>query len=224
MKFVKWITLTPAEREAVGGGSQRQSGIAYQFKEHCFTVMLPNGEECMVSYTRYAVRFHSLEFSAPLCQKIGYEGELSGIQAVEEKGKELAPQAFRMAQQDEQKQMRRKTPPQGVALKSIGEPQLRNQSAERQAGYYAVCIRHVSGTLVPKGVLYEDSDKACGELASGVHDRVQLHGEQKLVVGICCRYAKRWQEPKLLALPAKPPEPAESPKSPARRTRKTPQT
>lgn len=225
MKFVKWVTLTPEEREAVGGGV-RQNGSRVAscpaVKEHMFTVSLPNGMECNVNYTRYGTKAHRFQFGAPVCQRILHSDTLAGgVHGIEEKGRELAPEAFRLAQQADQKEMRRKTPPLGTSLKSLGVPQLSQKSADSYAGLYAVCIRHASGTLFPLGTLYEDPEKAGKELESGVYREVILQGEQRIVIGICCRYARRWIEPRLIALPAKPPETKEPEKKPARRTRKT---
>ena len=224
MKFVKWVTLTPEEREAVGGGI-RQNGsrvaLCPAVKEHTFSVRLPNGADCNVTYTRYGTRSHKFQFSSPTCQRIWHSDTLAGgVNGIEEKGREIAPQAFRQAQLAEQKEMRRKTPPTGASLKTLGVPQLSQKSADSYAGLYTVCIRHASGTLFPLGTLYEDPEKAGKDLESGAHRPVILQGEQRIVIGICCRYARRWTEASLIALPAKPPETEEPEKKPARRTRK----
>ncbi len=224
MKFVKWVTLTPEEREAVGGGV-RQNGSSLAslpaIREHTFTVTLPNGADCTVNYTRYGARSHKFQFASPVCQRFWHSDTLAGgINGIEEKGRELVPQAFRLAQLAEQKEMKRKTPPQGVDLKTMGVLQLSQKSAASYAGLYTVCIRHASGTLFPLGTLYEDPEKAGKELESGAHRKVALFGEQRIVIGICCRYARRWREASLIALPAKSPETEEPKKKPPRRTRK----
>ena len=224
MKFVKWVTLTSAEREAVGGGV-RQNGSRVcslpAVKEHTFSVRLPNGTDCNVNYTRHGTRSHKFQFASPVCQRIWYSDTLAGgISGIEEKGRELVAQAFRLAQQAEQKEMRRKTPPQGETSKTLGVPQLSPKSADSYAGLYTVCIRHASGTLFPLGTLYEEPEKAGKDLESGAHRPVILQGEQRIVIGICCRYARRWTEASLIALPAKPAETEEPEKRPARRTRK----
>ncbi|MCX6380331.1 MAG: hypothetical protein NT023_12795 [Armatimonadetes bacterium] len=222
MKFVKWVTLTPEEREAVGGGVRQNGSRVASFpavKEHTFAVSLPSGADCNVTYTRYGAKSHKYQFGSPACQRIWHSDVLiGGVNGIEEKGKELAPQAFRLAQLAEQKEMRRKTPPTGEDLKTMGVPQLSPKSADSYAGLYTVCIRHASGTLFPLGTLYEDPEKAGKDLESGAHRQIALQGEQRIVIGICCRYARRWTEASLIALPAKPPEPE---KKPARRTRKT---
>ena len=224
MKFVKWVTLTSAEREAVGGGVRQNGSRVASLpatKEHTFTVHLPNGADCNVTYTRYGAKSHRFQFGAPVCQRIWHSDTLAGgISGIEEKGRELALQAFRLAQLAEQKEMKRKTPPQGVALKTLGVPQLSPKSADSYAGLYTVCIRHASGTLFPLGTLYEDPEKAGKDLESGACMQVTLQGEQRIVIGICCRYARRWTEASLIALPAKPAETEEPEKRPARRTRK----
>ncbi|MCX6378495.1 MAG: hypothetical protein NT023_03325 [Armatimonadetes bacterium] len=227
MKFVKWVTLTPEEREAVGGGVKQSGSRIISFpalKEHTFTVVLTNGAECAVNYIRYGTKSHRYQFGSPVCQRIWHSEPLAGgVNGIEEKGRELAPQAFRLAQQAEQKEMRRKTPPTGTNLKSQGVPQLNPKSADSQAGLYSVCLRHSSGMLVPLGTCYEEPEKASHDLQSGAHRQVTLYGEQRIVVGICCRYTRQWKEPSLIALPVKPPEPEEPEKpvnKPTRRTRK----
>lgn len=225
MKFVKWVTLTPEEREAVGGGvRQKGSSVAScpAVKEHTFTVSLPNGADCNVTYSRYGTTSHRFQYGSPACQRIWHSDALAGgVHGIEEQGRELAPEAFRLAQRAEQKEMRRKTSPTGADLKWQGVPQLSPKSADSYAGLYTVCIRHASGTLFPLGTLYEDPEKAGKDLESGVHRQIALQGEQRLVIGICCRYARRWKEAQLIALPAKPPEPEKPVKKPARRPRKT---
>ena len=224
MKFVKWVTLTPEEREAVGG-DVRQNGSRVcslpAVKEHTFTVSLPNGAECVVAYTRYGAKSHKFQFGSPSCQRIWHSDMLAGgVNGIEEKGRELVPQAFRLAQLAEQKEMKRKTPPQGVDLKTMGVPQLSQKSAASYAGLYTVCIRHASGTLFPLGTLYEDPEKAVKDMEGGACMQITLQGEQRIVIGICCRYARRWREASLIALPAKSPETEEPKKNPTRRTRK----
>ena len=225
MKFVKWVTLTQEEREAVGGGV-RQNGSRVTSspaaKEHTFTVRLPNGAECNVNYTRHKVKLHQFQFDSPACQRIWHSESLPvGVNGIEEKGRELTPQAFRLAQLSEQKEMRRKTPPMGVDLKTQGVPQMSAKSADSQAGLYSVCLRHSSGMLVPLGAPYEEPEKACRDLQSGRHRPVTLFGEQRIVIGICCLYARCWREPSLIVLPVKPAEPDKPVKKPARRPRKT---
>ncbi len=224
MKFVKWVTLTSAERDAVGGGVRQNASRVASFpapREHMFSVRLPNGADCNVTCTRYGTKAHRFQFGAPVCQRVLHSDTLSGgVNGIEEKGRELATQAFRIAQLAEQKEMRRKTPPPGASLKMMGVPLLSPKSADSQAGFYSVCLRHASGTLVQLGTLYEEPDKACGDLQSGTHRPVTLYGEQQIVIGICCRYARSWKEPSLLVLPDKRTEPERQVKKPTRRTRK----
>ncbi|GDX40069.1 hypothetical protein LBMAG21_03610 [Armatimonadota bacterium] len=158
MKFVKWVTLTPEEREAVGGGI-RQNGSRFvcspAVKEHTFSVRLPNGADCNVTYTRYGTKAHRFQFGAPVCQRILHSDTLSGgVNGIEEKGRELASQVFRLAQLAEQEEMRRKTPPPGASSKMMGVPLLSPKSADSQAGLYSVCLRQNSGALTPLGTLY----------------------------------------------------------------------
>jgi hypothetical protein len=205
-RFARGVTLTPEERRLVGldtpANSASYRSSAGLVHGHACSVQLPDGSSCSIEYTRYGPRAHRFAYAAPLCQQVWITETMGNdLPAIEQKAQEVSSQAFRQAQKDEQKQMRRKTPPPGKATTQLERPHMSAQTAAHCAGCYCVCLRFESGLFMPHGTLYEDPDKAVQELAEGVHKDVQLVGGQKLVVAICNRSLRCWQEPRFLALP-----------------------
>ena len=74
------------------------------------------------------------------------------------------------------------------------EPQLAAQTAKKFAGLYAVCLRYASGTLSPLSLVFEQPSEALRDLR-----RMQAGDSRTLVVGICCRWGRRWQLARFVA-------------------------
>ena len=74
------------------------------------------------------------------------------------------------------------------------EPQLRRSTAKTFAGLYAVCLRFASGTLSPLSLACEQPAEALRDLR-----RMQAGDSRTLVVGICCRWGRRWQLARFVA-------------------------
>ena len=211
MKYAIGVTLTEDERRMVGlrdpfiGGGQTASGIV---KAHSCAVTLPTGQSCSVGYARISAELHRFDFAAPLCQTVWHSGRvINGYAAIESKAQEATAQAFRQVQEAERKAMQRAKPPQGES-ESL-PPQMSAKSAQRQSGYYALCQQSQSGSLLmPIGPL-------CAAPEAVQRERVRKQAEAgaaergRYVVGICCRWRRRWQAAQWLApLPeeAIPPE------------------
>ena len=104
--------------------------------------------------------------------------------------------------------MRRKAMPKDAGH-APGEPQMQAKTAAVLAGHYAVCLCSSSGRLSAIGKALAEAEPVIAELADGTHDHVQLFGAQRLVIGICCRYLRRWVEPRFLPFRRAGSEPAE---------------
>ena len=211
MKYAIGVTLTEDERRMVGlrdpfiGGGQTASGIV---RTHSCAVTLPTGQSCSVGYARINASLHRFDFAAPLCQTVWHSGRvINGYAAIESKAQEATEQAFRQVQEAERKTMQRAKPPQGES-ESL-PPQMSAKSAQAQSGYYALCHQSQSGSLLlPIGPLHAKPEGAQEaqrrkQAEAGATERGQY------VVGICCRWKRRWQAAQWLApLPeeAAPPE------------------
>lgn len=166
-------------------------------RSHECRVETPDGLTCQTSYTRYGPRCHRFMYADPLCRQIWISYAFSNtLYAIEQTAQELVLQAFRQAQEKESKQMQCKTRPAGHPRE---KPQIGAKAAALFAGQYAACVRFTNGRLLPIGTVTTDPDKAAGEIVSGEFAHIRLEGGQRLVVGICCRFARRWLEPRFLA-------------------------
>jgi hypothetical protein len=169
-------------------------------RAHTCTVTLPDQSTCQVHYTRYNARSHKFDFGSPIHQRLWIDPFMDGTaRAVEEKAQEIAAEAFRMAQAAEVKEMQRKTLPAGAQKPDRKDPQtLSCKAADECAGKYAVCLRLLSGTLMRLGDLHELPEQAVEEIASDRHDPRTMMQGQAMVIGICNRAHRRWQEPRFL--------------------------
>lgn len=198
-RYVIGATFTPEERASMnlpphGSGSQPIGRVA----SHHITVSLPDGSSCPVIYRRFGAYSHRFLFGDPLHEAVWFPEALHNTPpTIEQKAEELVPKAFAQAMAEEQQMMRHKTVPKGSTVPP-GEPQLRAKTAETVAGCYAVCLRASSGRLSPIGRASATAEQPIAELHGDTHAYVQLFGEQRLVIGICCRYLRRWGEPRLL--------------------------
>lgn len=129
---------------------------------------------------------------------VGYFDE--GLPAMVQGVTDAAVPALQQSQEDERQTMRGESPPiVGVANPLGSGPVLSAKSAERLAGQYAVCARFPSGHLLRIGAAYDRPDEAQADLQSCFQPR----DGQELVVGICNRWGRRWQEPEFLTGPVR---------------------
>lgn len=160
-------------------------------------IEMPDGRTCRADYSRFGPRCHRFAYDAPVCRQIWISHAFPNTEDdIREKARELAPLAFRGAQQRESKDMARKARPAGHPRV---KPEIGAKAAALHAGQYAACVRLTDGRLLPVGTAYADPDKASEEIASGRFAHIRLEGGQRLCVGICCRFARRWEEPVFLA-------------------------
>lgn len=188
------LVLTVPLPEEAASRPQRRAPL---IRSHECRVEMPDGRICRADYARFGPRCHRFAYGAPVCRQIWISCTFPNTpDAIEQKARELAPQAFREAQQRESKDMARKTRPAGHPEV---KPEIGAKTAARLAGQYAACVRLTGGRLLPVGTAYSDPDKAAAEIASGRFAHICLEGGQRLAVGICCRFALRWEEPEFLA-------------------------
>ena len=205
-KQIYGITLTSEERRMAG--YDRTPGLRQTTEQaaasppqsdsisfHACTVMLPDGTSGQAHYMRYGSSSHAFQFQAPLNERIYGQGEIKGgMEAIEARAQELVSKAWRQAQQGEQKTMRLPSAPSHLLHTLDKEPQLRPVTAKKFAGLYAVCLRFASGTLSPLSLACEQPEEALRDLR-----RIQAGDNQTLVVGICCRWGRRWQLARFVA-------------------------
>ncbi len=206
-RFAFGVTLTPVERALVGPGSGARTNTV---RLHTCQVNLPDHTQCQVTYTRYNARSHKFDFHSPLHQRIWIDPHLDGsVGAVELKAQEISGEAFAKAQAAEVKQMQRKTLSQGLPKPDRKDPScLSCKVADQCAGKYAACIRFATGTMTRIGELHEAPDDAAREIESGRHTHYRLTDGQAIVIGICNRGQRKWQEPRfLIERPQVSPEP-----------------
>jgi hypothetical protein len=199
-KFAVGITLTPAERAMVRPITSRNGSFV---KEHTFTVTLPGGMQCHVDYRRTGPASHCFQFHAPVNQSLWSGVVLNGsIAAIEHEGAGCGFSAFLMAQEKEQKEMRRKTRPKGsTSATALGD--LTGAAARECGGKYAVCVKFGGGALLRIGEVFERPEDAIKDLDQA-SEKYNLTAVNEPVVGICNCGERRWQVPQFLALD-KPP-------------------
>lgn len=190
------LTLSASERCQVGAPAR--SG-AMLVRSYVCDVTMPDRSPCTVTYTRFSGTSHQLDYGPPVSQRVWVNHRIhEGVAGVEEAACGNAAFAFHLAQEAEQKEMRRKTPPQGTpAHTPVNDALLDRAKADRFAGQYAVCVRFASGRLMKIGHAYEQAEQAQHELHAGCYGLQGDSGAQ-LVIGICNRWARRWQEPRFL--------------------------
>jgi hypothetical protein len=198
-RFVRGVTLTAQERVMVGIGTEgTSSGRAT--RNYTGTVTLPDGSTCQVTYYRYSRMYHRFAFGAPVSQTlytgISLDGDTTGIEA---EAKAQGVKAFGLAIQEEQKLMRRRSwPKDAVKVVATGETALETKTATKHAGMYAVCVRFTSGRLMRLGTPHKKPEEAIDEIKGGAFDHTALVAGQAIVVGICNRLGRCWQEPRFL--------------------------
>ena len=205
-KQIYGITLTSEERRMAGYDrtpGTRQTTVSApaapapsnDIAFHACPVTLPDGTSGQAHYMRYGSSSHAFQFQAPLNERLYEQGEFKGgTEAIEARAQELVSKAWRQAQQGEQKAMRLPSAPSHLLHTLDKEPQLRPGTAKKFAGLYAVCLRFASGTLSPLSLAFEQPSEALHNLR-----RMQAGDSRTLVVGICCRWARRWQPARFVA-------------------------
>lgn len=205
-KQVYGITLTSEERRMAGYDKTpglRQPTVpatdppahSDDISFHACQVLLPDGTTCQADYMRYGSAAHAFTFQSPLNERIFAQGTVSGgKETIEARAQQLVGKAWRQAQAAEQKTMQQASVPSHLIHTLNREPQLQRKTAQQFAGLYAVCLRYASGTLSPLVSPCEQPGEALNALR-----RMQKSDSRTLVVGICCRWARRWQEPRFVA-------------------------
>ena len=205
-KQIYGITLTSEERRMAGYdrtpglGKTTARAVASpapsnDISFHACPVTLPDGTSGQAHYMRYGSGSHAFQFQAPLNERLYGQGTLNGdTAAIEARAQELVGKAWRQAQQGEQKTMRLPSAPSHLLHTLDKEPLLRRSTAKTFAGLYAVCLRFASGRLSPLSLAFEQPEEALRALR-----RMQAGDSRTLVVGICCRWARRWQIARFVA-------------------------
>ena len=196
------VTYTPEERAKMNLPPLGAKSVPLsRLDSHETTVSLPDGTCCCVSFRRFGARSHRFVFGTPLTESVWLsEPLINTAPSIEQKAQELALTAFTQAMAEEQRLMRRKSIPKGAIL-TPGEPPLQAKTAALFGGHYAVCILFSSGRLSAIGAPCPAHDQPLAALQDDTFAHVQLFGQQRLVIGICCRYLRRWVEPQFLPLP-----------------------
>ena len=205
-KQIYGITLTSEERRMAGYDKTpgtRQTAVSAPVPPppsndiafHACPVILPDGTSGQAHYMRYGSHSHAFQFQAPLNERLYGQGTLNGgTEAIEARAQELVGKAWRQAQAAEQRTMRLPSAPSHLIHTLDKEPQLRPGTAKKFAGLYAVCLRFASGTLTPLSLAFEQPADALNDLR-----RMQAGDNRTLVVGICCRWGRRWQLARFVA-------------------------
>lgn len=197
-RFPIGLTYPPDERKRLYLDQttclKNGSGVV---KSHQCEVTLANGLSCVIEYRRNGPTAHAFSFGPPIDKTIWSSTRLDGtIEDIEREAAGCAVSAFLMAQDTERTLMRRKTKPNGEANVVFGD--LPAKTADACAGNYAVCVKLESGSLLRVGNPFDRPELATEDLYSDGHRKYQVAVGQELVVGICNRWARRWQEPKFL--------------------------
>ena len=183
------------------GGSRMGSGPL--FKEHCFTVTLPDGTESSCRYDRLGSQYHRFSYAyhddSPLPRQNVFERLANDAASIEVKGKELAQACFRDAIEQERREYfaRASEPSDGSRKKRPEKYRMNVKTAKKLGGYYALCHRTQNG-LLPFGVAYATLEKANAALVET--DRLNV------VVACCNRLDRCWEEPRFNPLRKDKPE------------------
>jgi hypothetical protein len=205
------LTLTPSERAYASSTPINSPRIPKRqiVHSHATTVTLPDGSDCPVLYTRYGPHLFKLDYGAPIHQRLSMDGNVDGGESmIEQYAQENAASAFRQAQEQEQKEMRRATLPKGQKLMLPPKERLDVETAKSHGGKYAVCILCASGKMMRNGKICDTPEEATEELRTADYSKVVGIG-QRIAVGILNRAARQWQAPKFLIerLSFEPPTP-----------------
>ena len=195
MKYARGVTLTPEERRMAGWDAPYAATAP---PAGAYAVTLPSGQPCASVYNRLSASLHHFTYPLSPEQRVWHNGRLAGSQAIQDKAQELAGAAFRQRQEAERKDMARCRPPEGVSAQEIRSPQMSAKSAKEQAGYYALCQQSGSGLLLTAGRLYVRPEGAQREARQ--QEVPSGSNGKRFVIGICCRWERRWKPAQWLAL------------------------
>jgi|GEM_PF-2555979 hypothetical protein len=183
-------TLTLVAPSAAGTPPQKRR--AALLKALSFQAVYPDGNEGSCQYTRYGPAWHLFEYAhpaGPLPRQYSTERIANEAEAVEAKGKELAPKAFSEAIELERRdRFARATWPYGQKP----DPSLyvlSPKDAKALGGKYALCLPLPSGKLVRSSAVFATLDEA--------NHAFSEVGDRRLIVACCCRLNRRWERPRL---------------------------
>lgn len=172
-----------------------QKNCRLQSKQYECAVVYPDGSNGICHYTRIGPKCHNLRYERGEPNQHGHREYIArlyymevlerNISSVEGIAQEKAAEAFRQAIDQERKDAMRATPPGHGRQADSALYTLSLQRATQLAGRYALCTR-----LEPSGkLLAVSSTFATIEEANAA--RLE-NANQALLVGICCRWARRW--------------------------------
>ena len=174
-----------------GGAGRMGSGPL--FKEHCFTVTLPDGTESVCHYDRLGSQYHRFSYAyhdgTALPRQNVFERLANDVKTIKEKGQELAQACFRDAIERERREYfaRASEPSDGSRKKRPERYRMNAKTAKKLGGYYALCHQTQKG-LLPFGVAYATLERANTALMET--DRLNV------VVACCNRLDRCWEQPK----------------------------
>lgn len=194
--------LDPRGRRFGGGasrdgmGSETGRSATGLITAHSCPVSYPDGTAGICRYTRAGPAWHVFRFehtgkrsgkTASLPVQNETERVPNTIAAIEEAAHRLASRAFSAAARQEQRDyFQRATPPFHHKAESGEHPQMKTKEAKEASGKYALCLR-VGRSLLPTGDTWNTLEEAVTAW--------QASGNLSLVIGCCCRWKRRWEEP-----------------------------
>ena len=165
-------------------------GSGTLFKEHCFTVTLPDGTESPCRYDRLGSQYHRFSYAyhdgTPLPRQNVFERLANDVKTIEGKGQELAPACFRDAIERERREYfaRASEPSDGSRKRCPERYRMNAKTAKMLGGYYALCHQTQRG-LMPFGMAYATLERANAALLET--DRLNV------VVACCNRLDRCWR-------------------------------
>ena len=198
--------LDPTGQNRCFGAGRSKTGL---IKSHNCTVTYPDATTGACSYLRAGPNWHVFRFEHTSTRSgktamlpVQNETERIGntLAIIEETAQRLASDAFvEAAERENRDYFRRVLPPPPYKMaqgdRSAGEcsaealtenPQMKAKAAKQAAGRYALCIR-VGKSLLPTGNSWETLAEAVEAWKSG--------SDLSHVIGCCCRFKRRWEEP-----------------------------
>ena len=167
-------------------------GSGTLFKEHRFTVTLPDGTESPCRYDRLGSQYHRFSYAyqdgSALPRQNVFERLANDVKSIEDKGQELASACFRDAIEQERREYfaRASEPSDGSRKRCPEKYRMNVKTAKKLGGYYALCHRTQKG-LLPFGVAYATLERANAALMET--DRLNV------VVACCNRLDRCWESP-----------------------------
>lgn len=194
------LGATPETATALKGQAPGRSVLV---KSHTCIVSFPDGTEGKCTYTRCGPSWHLFRFEhtgrdgkmTPLPVQYVTERIENNVKAIEENAHKRAESAFTVAILREQKDWfcRAVSPTRSTPI----HPQMKAIKAKELAGRYALCQR-VGNTLIP----VSNSFETMAEAVTAWREHTKHELVIGLVIGCCCRFRRRWEEPRLNPLHA----------------------